>query len=94
MKVHGSTKKIELLLGVYDEDPKIKPGIMACAYDPATLEAGFRNDVGLIPIRAKIPAIGGWIVLIQHKTRRGTWNLNETVYRTKIQSRAKSAIVR
>ena len=67
---------------------------MACAYDPAALEAGFRNDVGLIPIRAKIPAIGGWIVLIQHKTRRGTWNLNETVYRTKIQSRAKSAIVR
>ena len=72
MKVHESTRKIELLLGVYDEDPKIKPGIMACTYDPATLEAGFRNDVGLIPIRAKIPAIGGWIVLIQHKTWRGT----------------------
>lgn len=70
MEVHEGTRKIELLLGVYDEDAKIKPGIIACAYDPGTLEAGFRNDVGLIPIRTKIPAIGGWIVLIQHKTRR------------------------
>ena len=36
MKVQGGTGTIELLSGVYNEDPKIKPGIVACTCDPAT----------------------------------------------------------
>ena len=36
MKVQGRTGTIELLLGVYNEDPKIQPGILTCTCDPAT----------------------------------------------------------
>ena len=38
------------------------PGVVACAYNLATLEAEFRNGVGSIPVGGNDPSIGRWIV--------------------------------
>ena len=38
------------------------PGVVACTCNPATLEAEFRNGVGLIPVGGNSPSIGGGIV--------------------------------
>ena len=37
-------------------------GVVACTYNPAALEAEFRNGVGSIPVEGNSPSIGGWIV--------------------------------
>ena len=42
--------------------PPIQPGIVACTCNPATLEAKFQVDVGLIPVGGNSISIGGWIV--------------------------------
>ena len=42
-------------------------------YQKLSVETGeFRNSVGLIPVKGKIPSVGGWIMwppVIQHKER-------------------------
>ena len=38
------------------------PAVVACTCNAATLEAEFRNGVGLIPVGDNSPSIGGWIV--------------------------------
>ena len=46
-----------------------RPGAVACTYNPATLEAEFRNGVRSMPVGGNSPSIGGWIVwppVIQH----------------------------
>ena len=35
------------------------PGVVACTCNPTTLEAKFRNGVGLIPVEGNSPSIGG-----------------------------------
>ena len=40
----------------------IEPVVVACTCNPATLDAKFRNGVGLIPAVGSSPSIGGWIV--------------------------------
>ena len=40
----------------------LMPGVVACTCNPTTLEAKFRNRVGLIPVGGNSPSIGGWIV--------------------------------
>ena len=37
-------------------------GVVPCTCNPATLDAEFRNRVGLIPVGGNSPLIGGWIV--------------------------------
>ena len=53
------------MTGLNDEnismDEKL-PGVVACTCNPATLEAKFRNGVGLIPVGGSSPSIGRWIV--------------------------------
>ena len=71
------------LLGETLRSDAIRPGVVACTYIPATLEAKFRNGVGLIPVGGNSPSIGGWIVrppVIQHQERSLTkyWDLTET----------------
>ena len=39
-----------------------KPGVVAFTCNPATLEAEFQNDVGLVQVGSNSPLIGGWIV--------------------------------
>ena len=39
-----------------------KPGVVACTYNPATLEVDFRNGVGPIPVEGNSTSLGGWIV--------------------------------
>ena len=39
-----------------------KPGVVACTYNPVTLEAEFLNDVGSVPVGGNSPSIGGWIL--------------------------------
>ena len=36
-----------------------KPGVVASTYNPAILEAEFQNGMGVIPIGANSPSIGG-----------------------------------
>ena len=60
-----------------------KPGVVACTYNPATLEVDFRNGVGPIPVEGNSTSLGGWIVwppVVQHKEKDLTknWNLIET----------------
>ena len=39
-----------------------RPGVVACTYNPATLEVDFRNGVGPIPVEGNSTSLGGWIV--------------------------------
>ena len=39
-----------------------KSGVVACTYNPVTLEAEFLNDVGSVPVGGNSPSIGGWIL--------------------------------
>ena len=36
--------------------------VMGCSCNPATLEAGFQNRVGSIPVGGNSPSVGGWIL--------------------------------
>ena len=79
----GSPQSPPPLLGETLRSDAIRPGVVACTYIPATLEAKFRNGVGLIPVGGNSPSIGGWIVrppVIQHQERSLTkyWDLTET----------------
>ena len=39
-------------------------GLVAWTCNPAIFDAGFRNDVGSIPVGGNSPSIGGWFVWI------------------------------
>ena len=41
------------------------PGVVACTYNPATLEAQFGKGVGLVSVEGNSPSIGGWIYFIR-----------------------------
>ena len=41
------------------------PGVVACTYNPATLEAQFGKGVGLVSVGGNSPSIGGWIYFIR-----------------------------
>ena len=58
-------------------------GLVAYIFNPASVEAKFRNNVGSIPVGGNSPWIGGWIrwpPVIQHNERSLTkyWDLTET----------------
>ena len=53
----------------FQQMQKFQLGVVACTSNPATLEAEFRDGVGLIPGGGNCPSIGGWVVwppVIQH----------------------------
>ena len=41
---------------------RVEPGVVACACNPATLKAEFRNGVGSIPVEGNSPSIGEWML--------------------------------
>ena len=51
-----------LPLGLIIRPQGLKPGVVACTCNPATLEAKFRNGVASIPVGSNSPWICGWIV--------------------------------